>query len=289
MNFEHLGMDSVELAEVSAQVREKYPDIEFPNVYHDTLWRGVGSRTKIEKRQAIVMERDGIETLAGICSDDYMLIPHEWAVHRFEQAINGMPQYGKALVNVGLYGDGAKLKVAATFPEVEVKIGKDPISPRAGVKNSYDLSMEWESWFGARIHRCTNGLLMFKKLSNGGGKHRMSLDLAANISQITEGMSKLDEQYQIWGNWFQLQIDQTQTMQMLEESPLSDKQVENILALPEIGTNQTMANEFENQRKVNGWFLSSVITQYMTHEMEDTPSRLGLEERMTTFLHQNLN
>ena len=117
----------------------------------------------------------------------------------------------------------------------------------------------------------------------------MSLDLAANISQITEGMSKLDEQYQIWGKWFQLQIDQTNTMQMLEESPLSDKQVENILALPEIGTNATMNREFERGRKINGWFLSSVITQYMTHEMEDTPSRLGLEERMTTFLHKNLH
>jgi hypothetical protein len=289
MEYEHLGMDQVQLDEVRADVRERYPHVEFPNVYHDTLWRGIGSRTKIEKRQAIVMEREGIEIVAGICSDDYMLIPHEWAIHRLEQAINGLPQYGKAVLNVALYGDGAKLKAEALFPEVEVKIGKDPINPRAGIKNSYDLSMEWESWFGAKILRCTNGMLMFKKLSNGGGKHRMSLDLESNIAQISDGMEKLDEQYQIWGKWFQLQIDQTNTMQMLEESPLSEKQVENILTLPEIGTNQTMAREFERGRKINGWFLSSVITQYMTHEMDDTPSRLNLEERMTNYLHTHLN
>jgi hypothetical protein len=235
------------------------------------------------------MEHDGIETVAGICSDDYMLIPHEWAVHRFEQALNGMPQFGTPVVNVALYSEGAKLKVDALFPEINIKIGEDPINPKAGIKNSYDLSMEWESFFGARILRCTNGMLMFKKLSNGGGKHRMSLDLASNISQITDGMSKLNGQYQIWGKWFQLQLAETDAIQMLEESPLSEKQVENVLALPEIGTNSTLEREFERGRKINGWFLSSVITQYMTHEMDDTPSRMNLEERMTAYLHKKLH
>jgi len=289
MEFEHLEMDSAQLDDIKTSVREKYPNTPFPNVYHDVLWRGVGSRKKVEKRQAVVLEYDGYESVAALCSDDYMLIPHEWAIWRFEQVLDEMPQYGKPLINVNLYGDGAKMRLSATFPEVKAKIGKDLIHPRAGIKNSYDLSLEWESWFGARVERCTNGLLMFKKLSNGGGKHRMSLDLQANISQLEVGMLKLDEQYQIWEKWLGLQLNRTEAMVMLEESPLSDKQVENVLALPEIGSARTLSHHFERGEAIDGWFLNSVITQYMEHEMEDTPSRMGLEERMTAYLHRKLH
>ncbi len=288
--WEHLRIEREELAEICDDVELRYQHLDFPRPYKDPLYRGISGRTRIKERDALVMRfADNSESVAGIISDSYMIIPHQWAIHRFGQTLDGMPQFGPPDIKIGLYSDGAKLSVSATFPEVQIKIGNDQLNPRAGIKNSYDLSMEWESFFGANVLRCTNGLLMFKKLSNGGGKHRMSLDLEANISQITEGMLKLDEQYQIWGKWFQTQIGSDQAMQMLETSPLSDKQVENVLALPEIGTNSTLKSEFERGKNVNGWFLSSVITQYMTHEMDDTPSRLNLEERMTAFLHKHLN
>lgn len=289
MDYNHLGVDSVRLEEIKAEVRDRYPNIPFPNVYHDALWRGIGAREKVEGKQCIVMERDSIQIVAGICSDDYMLIPHEWAVHRFEEALKGMPQFGEPKINIGLYADGAKLRVKADFPEVKVKIGHDPINPRAGIKNSYDLSMEWESWFGAMVLRCTNGLLMFKKLSNGGGKHRMSLDLQGNINQMLTGMEKLDQQYGIWNKWFEIQMDETQAMEMLETSPLSDKQVENVLALPELGTHDSIKQWFEKGKKISGWFLNSIVTQYMEHEMDDTPHRMGLEERWTNHLHRKLH
>jgi len=288
MNLEHLGMDNSQLDDVITQVRERYADIEWPNVWFDSLWRGIGDRTPIENRQAIVTEFNGVERVASICSDDYMLIPHEWAVHRFEESLKTMPQYGAPQVKVNLYSDGAKLRASATFPEVEIKIGKDPINPRAGIKSSYDLSLEWESWFGARILRCTNGLLMFKKLSNGGGKHRLSLDLEGSIAQMAAGMEKLDDQYGIWNNWLQIQMEETQAMKMLETSPLSEKQIENVLTLPEVGQHDSISGYFEKKKPINAWFLNSIVTQYFEHEMDDTPSRLALEERWTTHMHKSI-
>ena len=287
MNLEHLGMDNSQLDEVITQVRDKYADIVWPNVYFDSLWRGVGDRTPVENKQAIVMEENGVESVAAICSDDYMLIPHEWAVHRFENALAEMPQFGTPTIDINLYSDGAKMRLNATFPEVEKTIGNDKINPRAGIKNSYDLSMEWESFFGAMVLRCTNGLMMFKKLSNGGGKHRMSLDLAANIASLQEGMNKLDSQYGIWNKWFEIQMNQTQAMQMLETSPLSEKQVENVLLLPELGVHDSIEGHFSKQKPISAWFLNSIVTQYFEHEMDNTPSRMNLEEHWTTHMHKH--
>lgn len=289
MNLNHLGIEDAQLDDVITMVRERYADVEFPNVYFDKLWRGIGSRTEVEKRQAIVMERDGVETIANICSDDYMLIPHEWAIWRFEQVLNEMPQYGIAKINVDLYSEGAKMRLSADFPEVTQTVGNDKLNPRAGIRNSYDLSMEWEPWFGAMVLRCTNGLLMFKKLTNGSGKHRLSLDLKGSITQMQSGMEKLDSQYKIWDKWLKIQLDKTETMEMLETSPLSEKQVENVLALPELGTHDSISQYFEKDKKISGWFLNSIATQYMEHEMENTPSRLNLEERWTNHLHRKLH
>jgi hypothetical protein len=288
--YDHLQMDHNQMGEIAGMVRERYPKVPFPNVFADPVHRGISGRERIEGRQAIVMEHNNVQTVASITSEDYMLIPHEWAVWRFEEAVSQMPQYGAPQINIGLYSDGAKMRLSATFPEIKVKIGgKDPVSPRAGIKNSYDLSMEWESWFGAMQQVCTNGLMAFKKLSNGGGKHRMSLDLEANISQLSEGMIKLDEQYGVWNKWYEIQLDETRTMKMLESSPLSEKQAENVLALPELGQHDSISQYFERKAPISGWFLNSMATQYFEHEMEDTPSRLALNERWTDFMHKQLH
>ena len=289
MNLDHLGMSNSQLDEVITDVRSRYETINWPNVYFDSLWRGIGSRVEVENKQAIVMEHDGDETVAAICSDDYMLIPHEWAVHRFEESLRTMPQFGTPNISVSLYSDGAKLRAHATFPEVEVKIGdRDTINPRSGIKSSYDLSLEWESWFGAMQLVCTNGLMAFKKLSNGGGKHRLSLDLEGSITQMMKGMEALDRQYDIWNQWFQIQMEKEQTIKMLEESPLSEKQVENVLALPELGVHDSIDAHFEKNKPISAWFLNSIVTQYFEHEMDDTPSRIALAERWTNFMHKNI-
>ena len=159
------------------------------------------------------MERDGEEFVSAICSDQYKLVEHEIAVDHFEKVVNTFEEYGKPVINISLLLDGARLMCEANFPECTTKVGKDKLAPRAGIKNSLDLGWEYESWFGAMVERCTNGLLMFKKLIKGKQKHRLNLDLNEHMEKMSLGMSKMSDQYLIWNGWAKIQMAGPQSLQ----------------------------------------------------------------------------
>jgi len=275
-----------EMEDIKAEVRDMYPDIPFPNVYKDHLHRGISNLRKVPNRYMVIMERDGEEMETEVVSGEYRLVPHEYAIHRFQTAVKEVEEYGVPILNIKLYSEGAKMMMVATFPDAPANLGMDDIKPRAGIKNSYDLSMEWEHFFGGMVERCTNGLLMYKKLVGHRQKHRLNLDVEANVSAITAGMEQMSIQYDIWNKWAALNLDPKHAITLLEGLPLvSDKQQEAIRALPETGTNNTIDNFLKVEKPINGWFLNSVITQWLTHEMEDTPANLERETRITAYLH----
>lgn len=285
--MEHLGMSLDELDSVIADVRNRYDDVAFPDVHMDAVFHGMSAASSkiVKGRQAIVLTMDDEEMVSGICSDQYMLIPHEWAIWRFEQILDTEEAFkplGRANIRPNVLGQfGCKMRLEAEFPDANVTIAGDQVSPRAGIRNSLDLSMEWEPWFGGYVRRCTNGLLMWGNLIEGGRKHKMSLDLEENIQRLILGVEKLDEMFGIWDSWTKKLLSQADAKRMLEGSPLSDKQVEKIMELPEIGTNRQLMTESE----VTPWFINSIVTQYIEHEMENTPSRLNTEEKVTDYLN----
>jgi hypothetical protein len=286
--MEHLQMSNGELDDVIQDVRQRYPHVQFPDVHLDSVFYGMQRATsKLAKgRQAIVATLDDDEYLSGICSDQYMLIPHEWAVWKFEHILDTEEAFqplGRANIRPNLLGtNGVKMKLEATFPEANVTIAGDQVNPKAGIKTSYDLSLQWEPWFGGFVKRCTNGLLMWGNLLEGGRKHKMSLDLEANIQRLIAGVEKLDEMFGIWDSWTKKLITQAEAQTILVASPLSDKQVENIMELPEIGTNRQLKTESD----VTPWFVNSIVTQYIEHELDDTPARLNTEEKVTNYLNK---
>lgn len=283
--MEHLGMSLGELEDVIEDVRQRYPDSAFPDVRMDNIFHGM-QRIKsnlVKGRKAIVVTRDDREFVSGICSDQYMLIPHEWAVWRFEKILDTEESFkplGRARIRPNLLGvNGAKMRLEAMFPDSNVSIADDQVNPRAGIKTSYDLSMEWEPWFGGYVKRCVNGLLMWGNLVEGGRKHKLSLDIEDNIQRLVTGVEKLDEMYSIWESWATKKLSQPKAYEMLEASPLSDKQVEKIKELPEIGTNRQLKTE----STITPWLLNSLVTQYIEHEMDNTPARLDKEEKVTNY------
>jgi hypothetical protein len=286
--MEHLGMSPEELEATIQDVRQRYPTTEFPDVKLDNVFYGMQKidSKRAEGRQAIVTTLDREEVVSGICSDQYMLIPHEWAVWKFEQILDTEEAFqplGRANIRPNLLGiNGAKMRLEATFPDSNVTIAGDQVNPKAGIKTSYDLSLQWEPYFGGFVKRCTNGLLMWGNLISGGRKHKMSLDLEDNIQRLIEGVEKLDEMFGIWDSWTKKLISQAEAFTMLEGSPLSDKQVENIKELPEIGTNRQLKTESD----VTPWFINSIVTQYIEHEMDNTPARLNTEEKVTDYLNR---
>lgn len=281
-------MEDLERQETIERVRQKYPDIPFPNVYLDHVWRGIDGKQHIEGKSAIVVNYKGEENVSAICSDQYKLVEHEVAVDHFEKVVNSFEEYGKPLINISLLSHGAKLNCTATFPECTTKVGKDKLAPRAGVRNSVDMAWEYESWFGGMVERCTNGLLMFKKLINGKQKHRLTLDLNEHMENMALGMSRMSEQYQIWNSWTKLQLNRVQTDTILEALPVSEKQVEKILELPETGSGMVLKERLNKGHSVSGWDLNSVVTQFMTHEVKDSASKVDKEGAVSDALHKQL-
>jgi len=281
-------MDNVERKETIDRVRAKYPNTKFPNVYLDHLWRGIDGKEHVKGKSAIVMELNGEERVTNICSDQYKIVEHEIAVDHFEKVVSSFQEYGKPVIRVSLMSEGAKLSCSASFPECTTKVGKDLLRPRAGIKNSLDLGWEYESWFGAMVERCTNGILMFKRLINGRQKHRLSLDLNEHMSNMSLGMSKMSEQYLIWNGWAKIQLDKAEADTILDALPISETQTEKILELPEIGTGKTLKAGLSKGKKITGWDLNSLVTQYFSNEVDESASRIDKESAISEIMHRQM-
>jgi len=279
-------MEDQERTETIKRIRAKYPNVPFPNVYMDHIWRGINGKEHIDGKSAIVVEHNGEEFVSAICSEQYKLVEHEIAVDHFEKVVSTFEEYGKPVINISLMSGGARLMCEANFPECVTKVGKDKLAPRAGIRNSLDLGWEYESWFGAMVERCTNGLLMFKRLINGKQKHRLSLDLNEHMEKMSLGMSKMSDQYLIWEGWAKIQFNKAQADTILEALPISEKQVEKILELPETGTGKVLKETLSKGKAVTGWDLNSVVTQYFTHEVNESASRVEKESAISEAMHR---
>jgi len=243
---------------------------------------------QVEGKSAIVVEHKGDEYVSALCSDQYQLVEHEVAVSQFEKVVSSFEEYGKPVIDIRLMSSGARLCCEARFPDCPVKMGKDELSPRAGVKNSIDLGWEYESWFGAMVERCTNGLLMFKRLLNGKQKHRLSLSLSEHMNTMSLGMSKLSEQYLIWEGWAKKQLNRAQTDTILEALPISETQTEKILELPEIGSGMVMKERLSKGHSITGWDLNSLVTQYFSNEVKESASREDKESAISEAMHRQM-
>jgi len=280
-------METTEKNEIIGRVRAKYPDIPFPDVYLDPIWRGIDGREQVKGKSAIVMKHDGEERVAAICTDQYKIVEHEIAVDQFERVVSSFEEYGKPSIGVSLLSNGARLSCTATFPECTTKVGKDMLRPKAGIKNSIDLGWEYESWFGAMVERCTNGMLMFKKLIDGGQKHRLSLDLKEHMNSMSLGMEKMSEQYLIWEGWTKIQLEKVEAETLLEALPISETQTEKILELPEIGTGMVLKEKLKTG-KVTGWEINSLVTQYFSNEVAESASRIDKESAISEVMHKQM-
>lgn len=280
-------MEDVERQETIERIRAKYPHIPFPNVYLDPVWRGIDGKQQVKGKSAIVVEHKGEEFVSALCSDQYKVVEHEVAVSQFEKVVNSFEEYGQPKINIRLMSGGARLSCEAQFPECTTKLGKDLLRPRAGVKNSVDLGWEYESWFGAMVERCTNGLLMFKKLLNGKQKHRHNLSLKEHTETMSLGMSKMSDQYLIWEGWAQIQLDKANAETILKALPISETQTEKILELPEIGSGMVLKERLK-KGKVTGWDLNSLVTQYFSNEVSESASRDDKESAISETMHRQM-
>jgi hypothetical protein len=286
-------MTPEELKDIKAQVREKFPRVKFMEPILEPVAWGMG-RTRIPDRWAMtLMDPETREqNFAAFCTDDYQVVHHEVALHKLMQTLERFPEFGRPQFNVKTYNNGGRMFVDVLFPESKGMgsgiVGED-IVPKVILKNSYDLSLQWEYAFGGMVLRCTNGMRAYEKLTSARNRHVYSLNIDEHIAKIGSGIEAMSTQFGIWGKWAKLHLDKAQSEQILIQSPFSDKQKENIKTLPEIGTKRTLQLAWEKNQPVSGWFMASLMSQYTTHELEDTFSRQMVEEKVNAYLHKAFN
>jgi len=274
---------------VIEETRALFPEVNFPNVRLDPVYHGYpfmqnGSLQgigKLDGRFAIITERDGEQSLAEFATQDYQLVTHEYAIARMLQAIEKMPEYGEPKLFIQFPdGIGHKMHVRARFPSVDFPIGNDQLNPQVCMTNSYDKGWTWGYTFGAMVLRCTNGLLMFKAIAKSSQKHILGMDVESHVAQLSVGMTALSEQKGIWQNWVQLQLNSQAIEEVVNELPLSDKQKEKVLLLPETGTGVVLQNVIDQREKVSAWTFNSVLTQFATHELRESVAKVNTQEQL---------
>lgn len=283
--------DAAHVESIKQSIRGQFPGVTWPEVYTDALWVGNGAETLIESHVGVVIETGTTKRVCNFVTDQYKLVPHEVVMHYLidEVISNWAPKWGKPTFDVNLYDDGAKAKMFARFTEMTMdkkamKIGKDVVEPWVGFKNSYDSAWVFSGTGGGKVLRCSNGMMGTKTLMHFRKKHRRDLLMSDMVARLSTAMQTMEQEHEMWKSWVKLQLSKAQAEEVLEALPISEKQTEKILALPETGTGITLESLFNSGKPVSAWTLNSVLTQWMTHEVKESSGRQDREEELAFVL-----
>jgi hypothetical protein len=286
--------------DIIQDVRSRYPN-DFPDVYFSPIWYGRKQKEQAEGHLLIVADvpdRDDEGNMVGRfreiykpCTDQYKLVRHEVAIHLFEQALKDerMDPYGKPVIEVSLHGDGRRCYVEALFPNCHFEIRKgEKLEPKAGIKNSNDLSLEFCKWFGGRAQVCANGMIAFKINQISNKKHRLNLEVTSEVLGIPEGMDEFADQVGIWQDWAKKAIAKEEAEVLMDALPFGARHQEEILALPQAGTGDTM-QEWLNSGSVNVYDMYGIYTQFLTHEVDSEMVRVSKGEDIARIFHKHFS
>jgi hypothetical protein len=285
MTEKEILAQQAELAEKRAWVHEKFPDVEdWATPVLEPMWWGrrVDAAMPIDDKKVIV---DGSKPpnespIYGIVSNMYGLRSHEEMIHGLMEVCTELPEFGNPDPKVVLLDEGGKMRIDIIFPEVEHEIRQgDFINPRISAFNSYDLGWKARGHFGAFRLVCSNGLMIGKKWASFAKRHIESLMLSELIDTIRGGMIKFSEETAIWKAWAERQIDHDEYANLWYNLPFSEKEKEKIEELPEQGTRLLLPDAL-HKNTLNLWDFNSVVTQFVTHEIESEKRRTDIEPRI---------
>jgi hypothetical protein len=283
-------MENDQFEEVKAEIRERYPETPWVDVYTNPIWygRNPSAMNRVEGRYAIIGNPVGDlsnQRVYCVASDQYKIVRPEEALYLFENSLKGYREYGKPTITIRSLLGGAKWTYEALFPE-KVNVGGREINPKAGMKNSLDLGWEFSNWFGAYWLICSNGVVAGHIAAKTKKKHRLNLDVAELSGMLTEGMAQMSEQFQIWDNWASRRIEQSMAEDFMERlTSITPTQREKIVALPLMGRGESVADLLRKDR-LNVLDFHDAVTQYFTHEVEESVARIEREEKFSVQFHR---
>lgn len=274
-------------AEIITDVRKRYPDVTFPDVYRSPLWYGRSGAIPIKGACAIIGSvGDKEHVYANAASDQYKIVTHEETLYQMERSLVGVDDFGKPKIKgVSMFDDGAQMCARVEFPEcqLEIKGGKN-VSPRVDTWNSYDLSKMYGLSWGAVEQVCTNGMVAYHMKSVITGKHRQNLDIRRDTAILAKGMMEFSGQVDEWKKWGSINLAPPEVTTFMEALPFGTRHSEKIMALPQTGSGVTVESMLK-KGKVNLWELHSIITQFLTHDIESEMVRVKKGEEVAKAFH----
>jgi hypothetical protein len=282
-----------EIEDIKLQVREELPNYPWPDVEMGNLFFGDPMAEKADLFEGFLgirlhqTDKNGERYHRDLATptEQYLLIPHELVYHKFNQALQeNNIEYGKPTVKLKFYDDGAKFEMFARFNETKVTVGKDKATPEVWIKNSVDMGWQQSAGGGAIVWRCTNGMVSGHIAFEWKKKHRQNYSIDAQVHEMLHGMESMSNQFDIWKTWTKKQISNEQCEKLFTALPISENQAKKIMELPEIGSGMRLKDRFEKGKSVTGWDVNSVVTQWLTHEVNESSGRREREEKVALIM-----
>lgn len=273
-----------EIEEVKIKIRERFPDIVWPEPILEPIFFGRLDKTLVENRKLVLDAETGVQF--DIVSDHYDLIPHEVATHNLLKAIP--EEFGRPELKFHMWQDGARFRVEAHFPDVgqfDVKEG-DPVRPRIIQTNSLDRSQHYGLDFGAEELVCANGLIAFKSRVRTRRRHIFGAEEVSAISEnLKKEMENFSDQMDLWKQWADTSVGVLEEMEVdLENLPFSDAERDKLLQMPLMNHNkEATLGGLLTSGKATLWDINSAGTQYAKHEVNSAQRSFDLERKMAEY------
>ena len=297
MKAEIEKMSPEEVNDIKAEIRERIPNVDWPDLSQERVYfagydfaiPGVLSNCVQmpikEDHELWEHAVDGrIPQHVAFCSEQYNFIPYEVATKVFLNYLETFEMWGKPTVKVHIFNGGSRMKAEATFNEhleeikSQAKVG-DTIAPVGGFYHGIGLDWIFRVFAGALRLACTNGMVGHHLNVELGKKHKSTLDIGDMIDALTPTFEQYGEQIEIWNEWGAIEIEAPVVEDLIGRSGFGSKHQEEILALPETSTGETV-EEWLRGGKVNVMNLYNVLTQFTSHEIESDMVRVRRGEQI---------
>jgi hypothetical protein len=243
------------------------------------------------KYKGIVNEQNE-KQIFNVVGTGYKIVQHDEMYDAVESTIKNLGL--KAKIRTAEIGDGARLRMELTFPDIQIKIGhaevNDVVNLRMAFDNSYNATTGMRcSVDGLRL-KCTNGMKVPEGFAYFYHRHTKGLDVNSLIPTIERGVevfqTKIKEK---WDRYFQNKIDpnkaRTFIQECIQDKTISVKYLEMMLRRMDFGGDIEIRGlgQITNQ-----WMLYNLVTEVLTHECNSLDMQENFMNKMDNKIETNL-
>lgn len=274
-----------ELAEMKTFVREKFPNIDFPDPVREPLWFGKMKREPVEGKYAVINGADRNQVF-NIVSDQYKIVPHEEVIFKTLQTLEKFEEYGEPKIKIKMVNNASRMILETVFPEVKDNVKtKDAINPRFVLKNSYDSLWKLKTMFGAFRLVCSNGMTIGKVYNQSSNRHIESLEIENLFNTLEVGMESYSTNQKLWSHWAETKLNLDTYIKVAKELPFSETEIEKIEKAPLMGEDVSFGKKKEN-KDATVWDLNNALTQYTSHDIRSDNRAVEVEEKIGRVMYR---